>query len=256
MPLNLRPARAADVLAIDRIVLAAFSIDGLMPLFYPSGYNHDDRIHGFRQSLKRLVDPLYKILIAVETDDEPAPEDHQALPEEIREQAAEVDQKMKDTAATTSQDPSGGSEGRIVGISLWKFHTQPRTAQELADEDTASANEPLPPSADQKFMTAFFTALSKSKREQLGGRPHVLLHILATDPAYHRKGVGAKSLAWGAQEADKLGLESYLEASRMGRPLYARWGYKEVGMLDFDARAAGADRDVPHWLMLRPVGGK
>ena len=58
-------------------------------------------------------------------------------------------------------------------------------------------------------------------------------------------------MKWGNEQADKLGLLSYLEASPMGKPLYERFGYKEVRDLPFDARSWGLDRDLPHVIMTR-----
>lgn len=80
-----------------------------------------------------------------------------------------------------------------------------------------------------------------------------MLHILATLPNHHRRGVGALHLKWGIDEADKLGLPVYLEASEMGRPLYARWGFEDVKPLPFDARKYGAKTSMPHMCMLRPM---
>ena len=60
-------------------------------------------------------------------------------------------------------------------------------------------------------------------------------------------------LEWGLDIADKLGLPSYLEASPMGKGLYERMGYQPVRRMDFDAREWGLGRDLPHYIMYRPV---
>lgn len=38
-------------------------------------------------------------------------------------------------------------------------------------------------------------------------------------------------LKWGLEKADEEGLESYLEASPVGKSLYEKLGFKEVGRL-------------------------
>lgn len=38
---------------------------------------------------------------------------------------------------------------------------------------------------------------------------------------------------WGVELADKLGLESWLEASPYGYPLYKLYGFQDVKVMDF-----------------------
>jgi hypothetical protein len=84
----------------------------------------------------------------------------------------------------------------------------------------------------------------------LGGRAHALLKL----PAAQRKGAGAAGLIWGLQQADELGLPAYLEASGMGRPLYAKHGFNEVSAMDqVWTRVARADAGIVrcvscHWI--------
>ena len=89
----------------------------------------------------------------------------------------------------------------------------------------------------------------------MGGKPYILLHLLATHPDHHRRGVGAMHLHWGAQKADELGLPMMLEASPIGRPLYEKNGYEKVGDLPVDAMAHGHPKELPHAIMIRPAKG-
>lgn len=59
-------------------------------------------------------------------------------------------------------------------------------------------------------------------------------------------------MKWGFDEADKLGLPVWLEASPMGAPLYTRSGFQTVGWLDFDAKKWGC-KDVDHAIMIKPA---
>jgi predicted N-acetyltransferase YhbS len=54
----------------------------------------------------------------------------------------------------------------------------------------------------------------------------IVLHMLVTDPEHHRRGAGAMLLKWGTEQADKSQLPCFLEASVVGRPLYARFGFE------------------------------
>ena len=102
-------------------------------------------------------------------------------------------------------------------------------------------------------MKEFFGTIAKYKREIMGGKPYVLLSMLATRKDYHRRGVGGMHLKWGLVQADKLNLPSYLEASPMGRPLYLKMGYEHVMDFPFDAKKWGAKEDLPHTILLRPA---
>ena len=94
---------------------------------------------------------------------------------------------------------------------------------------------------------------AEKRRANLGGKPYVLLSILATHPDHHRRGVGAMHLKWGCDLADKLGLPAYLEATPKGKPLYERFGFEGVGNMRFDARKYGHQEQIPHVCMLRPA---
>lgn len=60
-------------------------------------------------------------------------------------------------------------------------------------------------------------------------------------------------LQWGEEEATRLGLRSYLEATRAGRPLYEKHGYVVQGSFDFDLAPYGGTEVEPTALMERPI---
>jgi GNAT superfamily N-acetyltransferase len=51
------------------------------------------------------------------------------------------------------------------------------------------------------------------------------LEILATHPDFRRKGLASRLMEWGTQKADEKGVEMYLDSSKMGRPLYEKFGW-------------------------------
>lgn len=53
----------------------------------------------------------------------------------------------------------------------------------------------------------------------------LVLEVLVTHSDYERNGLGSKLLEWGCAAADAEGLESYLDASETGKPLYEKFGY-------------------------------
>jgi hypothetical protein len=70
-------------------------------------------------------------------------------------------------------------------------------------------------------------------------RRRVELETLFTHPKYQGNGVGSALLQWGLDEADRLGLMIYLEATEEGRPLYERFGFEAIKVVKFDAGAFG-----------------
>ena len=83
-----------------------------------------------------------------------------------------------------------------------------------------------------------------------------------------RQGVGRKLMEWGIKIADELGLESFIEASQDGIPLYLGFGFVSVGHVFLTAENATPS---PEWtkayqqirpgpfrveIMWRPKGGK
>ncbi|TKA25809.1 hypothetical protein B0A50_05564 [Salinomyces thailandicus] len=219
MPLELHPLQEADLPAYDEIIHEAFRGD-IGDLLYPNGYTPADRTHSLTRALQKW----------------------RQHPQTVQKTKV-IDTALPDT------DPLN----KIISVADWNFHPQERSEAELDAADEEGQDAGFPPSANIPFMKHFFGLLSENKRRILGGKPHILLHILVTHPRHHRRGVGAMQLEWGVAEARRLGVPVYLESSPMGRPLYERFGFETVGWLELDAREWGLDHDLPHALMLRPA---
>lgn len=68
-----------------------------------------------------------------------------------------------------------------------------------------------------------------------------MLGVLCTHPERQGRGAGTVLLEYGLKLADKYGLESFLEASAKGYPLYAKYGFENAvfpdgkpALLEFD----------------------
>jgi len=57
----------------------------------------------------------------------------------------------------------------------------------------------------------------------MGKRPHWFLELLSVRGEYQRHGIGARLIKWGTDQADKEGLETYLDGSEKGQPWYEKW---------------------------------
>jgi len=103
-------------------------------------------------------------------------------------------------------------------------------------------------------LNAFYTAIKSCKDSYLpNDTPHVLLHFMGTDPEYNGRGVASMHLKWGLEQADRLGVLTYLEATDEGRGLYEKYGFEKMMRLPFDGREWGCDEELRHVIMIRPV---
>ncbi|KAI2625648.1 hypothetical protein GGR54DRAFT_637427 [Hypoxylon sp. NC1633] len=102
-------------------------------------------------------------------------------------------------------------------------------------------------------------------RAEVGQRPHLYLFILFTHPKYRRRGSAQRVLDWGIKKADELGLELFLDATPMGRPLYEKNGLvliKKNVIAPQTDNPGDAWREIEtrvgsstHYLMWPPAGG-
>ncbi|MCJ1426386.1 hypothetical protein MMC29_004289 [Sticta canariensis] len=59
-------------------------------------------------------------------------------------------------------------------------------------------------------------------------RPHLLLNMCFVDPDHRRRGVGSLLVEWGTRKADEMGVEAFIEATDIGKPLYDRHGFTSM----------------------------
>lgn len=79
------------------------------------------------------------------------------------------------------------------------------------------------------------------------------LDLCAVAPAWQRRGIAARLVRWGLEEAERRGgLEATTEASAMGRHVYAKLGFQPVGEVDYGVgEALLAGRRLPPNLFMR-----
>ncbi|KAI1387332.1 uncharacterized protein F4822DRAFT_406164 [Hypoxylon trugodes] len=81
------------------------------------------------------------------------------------------------------------------------------------------------PSIHEDILADFFDPMEKTQTYLLGDRAHIHLEALGTIEAHQKKGYGTALIKWGTNLADGMGVECYLDASPVGRPLYEANGY-------------------------------
>jgi predicted N-acetyltransferase YhbS len=56
------------------------------------------------------------------------------------------------------------------------------------------------------------------------------LDTVATHPDYQRRGAGSLLVKWGCDLADAQGVQAYVDASKDGAPLYAKFGFVDYSL--------------------------
>ncbi|KAF2188671.1 hypothetical protein K469DRAFT_565438 [Zopfia rhizophila CBS 207.26] len=96
-------------------------------------------------------------------------------------------------------------------------------------------------------------------------RPHLALNWMAVLPTHRRHGIGSLLMQWGITHADHLQIEAWMEASAMGKPLYAKFGFRVLFKIAFDTEKRDVSDEwrkieheitpAPFCAMWRPKGG-
>lgn len=185
--------------------------------------------------------------------------------------------KIIDTDLPPSADDPQENRGRTIAIAVWSAHNleldrDARRKDKEADKSIGKdgSNEPttnpaeidkpdekqeplfLPPELKIDVLMALLNPLRDAQKEIMGeNKPYFMLNSLATHPDHHRRGCATLLLEWGIKKADDLGVEMYLDSSRMARPLYEKWGFELVRGVEFDRTVWGGEGIDWHGCMVR-----
>jgi len=83
------------------------------------------------------------------------------------------------------------------------------------------------------------------------------LELVATRKEWQGRGAAGMLLRWGVQRADEDGVEAYLEASPEGKPVYERYGFREVERVVVSLEGKGcSEEEYVEVFMVRPATKK
>jgi predicted N-acetyltransferase YhbS len=80
------------------------------------------------------------------------------------------------------------------------------------------------------------------------GSPRVVLEVLATIHDYKGRGAGKMLLEWGCDQADKEGVEVFVETNHAALPFYQKFGFE----LKADAEMPGGF-GYTEYVLVRPA---
>ncbi|KAI7971321.1 hypothetical protein EIK77_007375 [Talaromyces pinophilus] len=151
--------------------------------------------------------------------------------------------------------------GEIVGEARWMIYYEDEVLTKSIEEEVEDRINPPMPQMQVQPTAEFVRILSTTKRETLAVpsdsgataesnapirlRKRVYLQVLAVHPHHQRKGIGRKLIQWGLDEADRLGLIAYLEATADGARLYEQTGFEKVKDVYMDLRPFSVEEDIP-----------
>ncbi|KAF2673190.1 hypothetical protein BT63DRAFT_410226 [Microthyrium microscopicum] len=145
---------------------------------------------------------------------------------------AEERTKVLGSPATRAFKAVDSETGKIVAASVWKRYPEGRSNEEFLAELDSTSN--FAPEQNVEAWKAVSAHLLQLRMNIIGARPHLFLSGLIVDPEYQGKGIGKLLMQWGVEEADRYGLFGYIESSEAGKPLYAKYGFKDLCAVDFD----------------------
>ncbi|KPM39694.1 hypothetical protein AK830_g6871 [Neonectria ditissima] len=162
----------------------------------------------------------------------------------------------------TLPDPQRSGERALVGVAIWVQASTIQGRGDIPAEDlrTAMDLEAVYPGneAEQRYACQLDRSLHRRRieviREKATASPPavMVLDLCVVDPAFQGRGIAKKLVQWGLDEARRRGgLEAVLEASSMGRHVYAKLGFRQEMEIEYHVDAEFADRDRPSNVFMR-----
>jgi GNAT superfamily N-acetyltransferase len=162
--------------------------------------------------------------------------------------------------------PDGESTGRrIVGAAIWVHASLvPGQGEPHSEPDFASL---YPDDArEQRWLQQAIRGLHRARIAALENKAAqaqdksdpaqtslMVLDLCIVDPPFQGRGIAKQLVTWGLDEARRRGgIEAAMEASAMGRHVYARLGFKQVGgEVDYQVDEEFRDRPLPSNVFMR-----
>ncbi|KAF2875700.1 hypothetical protein BDV95DRAFT_280268 [Massariosphaeria phaeospora] len=161
----------------------------------------------------------------------------------------------------TVPDPNAPGHHVIAGFAIWQQASFVDGYGDPPASDLGSGGDYLEPTA-RRFCNQAFGLLWKQRiqtaKEKMNADPPAIfvLDLCVVDPAFQRRGIAGKLVQWGLDEAKRRGgLELTTEASVMGRPVYARLGFRgEEKFIETVLDEEFKDRALPPNVFMRTGG--
>ncbi|PKX90130.1 uncharacterized protein P174DRAFT_377732, partial [Aspergillus novofumigatus IBT 16806] len=124
--------------------------------------------------------------------------------------------------------------GRIVGWSWWCIYPDAEAHATAAEEARKRGTIPPATSLCPRLYLDYQDLKARMREKWIGIRAVAILQLLAVHPDYQGRGIGTRLLMVGVEEARRLGLPAWLEASEAGYSVYRRCGFYDAERMELD----------------------
>lgn len=121
-----------------------------------------------------------------------------------------------------------GLDGYVVGFAKW---VGPRPGG-LSQKDEGGEDR-CPVDGNMILAKEFFAGMHQGHVDIMGGEEHWFLSLIGVRPEAQGQGAARMLLQWGLQEAENAGMRVFLDATEDGRPVYEKYGFREVRQMHF-----------------------
>ncbi|KAI0191938.1 acyl-CoA N-acyltransferase [Astrocystis sublimbata] len=145
------------------------------------------------------------------------------------DEAARITERAARLATSHAMDPCSHwfkavdtDTKEIVGAALWMVHS----SNPFTHQHDFSVSW-FPDNGSRRFAElsgAIFRPTHRNGSETT----HLDLAIMFTAPKHRRRGIAQQLLLWGIKKADEMGVEIFLDAGLVGKPLYQANGFVVV----------------------------
>ncbi|KAL8707082.1 MAG: hypothetical protein Q9220_007822 [cf. Caloplaca sp. 1 TL-2023] len=129
---------------------------------------------------------------------------------------------------------------KVVGAALWNTYTE--NPYPVYKEHPMEAYW-WPEGEPREFANHLLDQFIGDRYKKMA-RPHMFLVYLVVHPEHRRRGIGSTLINWGVKEADRLHLESFIEATDLGKLTYEACGFAYAGTNYLESAKRNAS---PEW---------
>ncbi|KAE8441846.1 hypothetical protein EG329_004247 [Mollisiaceae sp. DMI_Dod_QoI] len=156
------------------------------------------------------------------------------------------------------------STGRMAAFLRWTFphvlteEEEKEREKQKVDREKQKAetgHDPnWPVGANLEICDEKFGGLDRLQEKYVDKKETYVANLLATDPAYQRKGLATRLLKHVLDMADEEKRKVYIEATPAGHPVYLKLGFKDLDMVSVDlSRWGGKQIGINRILMRDPI---
>ncbi|KAI1811263.1 acyl-CoA N-acyltransferase [Poronia punctata] len=158
--------------------------------------------------------------------------------------------RAEDLAKVLTQDPSvrwtkvvdtdvepSADNAQMIAFGQWHV------------KDGGEAPEPkrtFGPGTNPEACEELFGGIAELRAKHFGGRKHVHIRLLHVDPKHKRRGAGRMMVNYVVEQAQALGLPTFLESSMEGHGLYLSCGFRDMEERVIDFSRWGMEGDTNH----------